>query len=97
MLRKKQSLKGVALARPVRTFDPTSRRKQAGDRMELLTVLFVIYAAVTAVALVMTCCEQRLKGVTSPLRVATGFGLCAAWPAVVAVMLIFYKPRLQDS
>ncbi len=65
--------------------------------MELLTVVLMIYAAVTAAALIMTFREQRLKGVRTPVHVAIGYVLCTAWPAVVAVILIFYKPRLQDS
>ncbi|EIE49050.1 hypothetical protein AL036_14710 [Salipiger aestuarii] len=65
--------------------------------MELWIFFLVAYAAVTAAALVMTFREQRSKGISTRVHIAAGYMLCTAWPAVVAVMVIFYKPMLQDS
>lgn len=64
--------------------------------MEFWTILLVIYAAMTAAALFMTVREQRNKKVKAPIRLVVGYLLCAVWPAVVAVMVIFYRPGTQN-
>lgn len=65
--------------------------------MDFWTIFMMAYVSVTAAAALMTFKEQRDKGLASPAHVFGGYALCAVWPAVVAALLLFYRPGLQES
>ncbi len=65
--------------------------------MAFWTVFLAIYMAITLLALVLTFREQRSRGARTPFHAAAGYVLCTVWPAVVAVMVIFYRPSPQQG
>lgn len=70
---------------------------KGGRNLEILTFFLVLYAIVTFSALLLTFREHRIRGARSSVHLIGGYLLCTVWPAVVAVMVIFYRSKLQDS
>ncbi|MBU2960056.1 hypothetical protein KO516_04275 [Citreicella sp. C3M06] len=65
--------------------------------MEIWNIFLVLYAIVTFSALFLTFREHRSRGAKSLLHLFGGYLLCTVWPAVVAVMVICYRSKPQDS
>ncbi|EPX75646.1 hypothetical protein [Salipiger mucosus] len=61
--------------------------------MDVWTVAVALYLASTVVALFLTYQEQKRRGHKTPVYTVIGYVLCAVWPLVAAVMVIFYRPR----
>lgn len=59
--------------------------------MSVLTILVYCYLATTLVALTLTYREQKRRKQKTPVFTFIGYLLCMVWPAVAAVMVIFYR------
>lgn len=79
---------------PARTAGTPGKKARRGF-MDFLTVAMAVYATSALAALCMTHQERKRSGVSAaPGDIVTGYLLCLVWPAVAAVMVVFYRRDL---